>query len=93
MVSNIWKPVLEALVEGKARSIYYLGATLCVDISETCGVAMNIDGTGFTYGKERCTFERKSRRVYLPEEILEYVRICYLEYKTNLEYFNEKVKE
>ena len=86
MVSKPWVPVLEAL-EKQNRVMYYLGATLCIDLDHGRGVGLNLGGKGFTYAKGSPL--TKDTTLYIPEEILEYVKIFYLEYKNNMEYYEE----
>lgn len=92
-MNKVWQIVLNAFLEKKAVGMYYMGATLCVDITKTCGVALNLDGTGFTYGTQsKCPWVRE-RKIYIPKEVLEYVRIIYLEYKDNQAHYDEVVKD
>jgi len=90
MISTPWEPILDALLN-RDRMMYYCGATLFIDLDNGRGVGLNLDGKGFSFAKNSPL--TKNATLYMPEEILEYVRIFYLEFKNNLEYYKEKVKE
>jgi hypothetical protein len=86
--NEIWGPVLDAL-ENRNKPMYYIGGTLCIDLDNKKGICLNLDGTGFTVARNSPL--TKNLKVYAPSDVLEYVRIYYLEHKNNLDYFNQKV--
>ena len=89
MVSNIWQPVVDALIN-RDRSMYYCGGTLFIDFEGGKGVGLNLNGKGFSFAKD--SPHTKNTTLYIPDEVLEYVRIFYLEYKKNQEYYDKEVE-
>lgn len=81
-----WKRVEEKL-QSLQGTIYYMGGTLSVGLTSETGVALNLDGTGFVFGK----FKGKNERVYQPDHILELVRKIYREKKGINEHYRQSV--
>jgi len=86
---NCWEKVENHLktLEGK---IYYVGGTLCVDLSKFVGVGMNLNGKGFIYGSRNPLM--KNSIVYLPDHISSLVKELYLKLKGETEHYKESIK-
>lgn len=81
-----WSRVEEKL-QTLQGTIYYMGGTLSVGLTPQTGIALNLDGSGFVFGK----FKGKNERVYQPPHILELVRKIYREKKGINEHYRESV--
>jgi hypothetical protein len=84
-----WKEVSERL-DKKDKALYFVGGTLSVALSETRGVALNIDGTGFIMSSINYPYT-KNKKVYPPENITEKVKKIYLETKGRTEYYKKVI--
>ena len=79
LTEKFWKIIEDALDDPDRSYTYYIGGSLCVDLP-TGGVALNLDGTGFSF---------KGGLLY----ILEKVRIVYVDTKGETDYYkSEKIK-
>lgn len=78
-------------VEKKLRTlegnIYYIGGTLSIGLSPNTGIALNLDGTGFVFGK----LNGKNDRVHQPAHILELVRKIYRDKKGNTKHYQKSI--
>lgn len=78
-------------VEKKLRTlqgnIYYIGGTLSVGLTPETGIALNLDGTGFVFGK----IQGKNDQVCQPPHILELVRKIYRDKKGINDHYRRKV--
>jgi hypothetical protein len=77
MRNKFWNHVEEHL-KNRDTTMYFLGRTLSVGLGPKSGIALNLDGKGFIFGRIRDGFDDK---IYQPPYITEMVVDIYRETK------------
>jgi len=90
-MSKFWNHVEERLIT-RTGNMYFMGGTLSVGLSKDSGVALNLNGKGFVFGKiKTIPCKEVNDRVYLPQHITDLVRQIYLDVKGETEHYRESV--
>ena len=89
--TNTWSEVKRAL-EKRDVPAYYMGGTLCLDYRKDSGIALNLNGKGFVYGKNSNQPHMKNTTLYQPDFIIELVRSIYISSKGKNDHYKDEVE-
>ena len=88
-VANFWDPIEKRIKE--KDHLYYAGGTLFVDNKDRPGgIALNLDGAGFSYSSHA---HLKETKLYMPKYILVLVRELYIEICGETDHYKEEVSK
>jgi len=93
ILDKYWGEVDRCLDNIENVQSYYAGGTLCIDITPSRGIGLNLDGRGFIFSDSHIKDIHKDTSVILPQNITKKVRNIYLKVKpNNMKYYLEKTK-